>query len=164
VVIFMGVVVHYNISGYGDSSYNSYDYKDRKYCDFERKGYEGLTISNVSPWELREIRRWIKKQSGYIYLSTVEEFHTTDNNGYNDNSVCLWFSQKDQRENFVTFLELLPKREFTIDFDEYTTEARLDFKKSIMKSNRREVHRDNNRVTVCFDNDVEAMAFKLRWI
>lgn len=161
---FYGFDIYYHeISGYGDSSYNSYDYRDRKFCDLERKGYKGLAVSDVSPWELREIRRWIKKQPEHIYMSKVEEFHTTDNDGYDDNSVCLWFSDPNRLYEFDTFLKTLPKREFTIDFSETAVEAIATFEKNIMKSNRREVQR-NDCVTLCFDDDVEAMAFKLRWL
>lgn len=161
---------YYSIGGYGDSSYNSYDYKDRKYCDFEKKGYRGFTVSDMSDWELREIRRWVKKETAYVYLSTVEEYHTTDNGGYRDNCVCLWFSAPKRIDKFVAFLKTLPSRSFMVDIKvdgRHPTETKelcQLFQKDIMKSNRRIVCRDDGYVTLCFDDDVEAMAFKLRWI
>lgn len=162
---FYGFEMNYHsISGYGGSAYNAFDYRDRKYCDLERKGYAGFTVSDISPWELREIRRWIKKQPEHIYMSQVDNFETTDNDGYDDNCVCLWFSDPDRIDDFKSFLESLPKREFMVDLNEYVAEAKDAFAKLMRKGNKREVYRDNNLVTLCFDDDVEAMAFKLRWI
>lgn len=161
---------HHTISGYGDSAYNSFDYKDRKYCDFERKGYAGYTISDLSRWELLQVKRWIKKQPEYIYLSQLDLFETTDNGGYVDNSVCLWFSRPDRIKEFVAFLDLLPNREYSVDFDETNSDAMAAFTKDELKSNRRLVLRNktddtwDRRMTVTFDDAIDAMAFKLRWI
>ena len=96
---FYGFGMHYHdICGY---RYTGYDYKDTKFRQLEKDGYHGFTVSDTSRWEMREIRRWIKKQKSYVYMSLVEEYHTPDNDGYYDNGVYLWFSKKGQKERFI---------------------------------------------------------------
>lgn len=160
---FYGFEMHYHtISAYG---YDTNDPKDRKFHKLEKQGYIGLTVSDFSQWELREIRKWVKRQTAHIYVSKVEGYHTTDNGGYDDACICMWFSEESQSHNFTVFLESLPKREYSVDFErgKFSMHAHTAYLKDEMKANRRLVERDKV-ITITFDDEIEAMEFKLRWL
>ena len=153
-------ISYHTINGFG---YDDSDSQGRKFRQLEKKGYHGFTVSDMSKWELRKIRKWVKQQSSHVYMSAVEDFHTTDNGGYKDNCVCLWFSKKGQKEVFVKFLDTFPERKFVVDFDVLTVGAKEAFEKNQFKSNRRLVFR-NREVTAIFDDVTDAVAFKLEWL
>ena len=160
--------IHYHtISGYG---YDCCGYQDKLFGEFEKKGYIGLTTSETSPWELREIRRWVKKQNQFMYMNKNDVFHTTDEGGYTDNCNCYWFSSKKQQKDFIKLLDSFPKREHEVEFEtgnqEYYYAAKEAFRKQKYKSNCRFVERDEEwpeRAVVQFSNQADALAFKLKW-
>jgi len=162
--------IHYHtISGYG---YDCCGYQDKLFGEFEKKGYIGLTTSETSPWELREIRRWVKeqKQKQDMYMNKNDVFYTTDEGGYTDNCNCYWFSSKKQKKDFIKLLDSFPKREHEVEFEtgdeEYYYTVEEAFRKQQHKSNCRFVERDEDhpgRVIVQFSNQADAVAFKLNW-
>jgi len=160
--------IHYHkIAGY---SYEP-DYQNMLFERFEKKGYVGLTTSETSPWELREIRRWVKKQKGHMYMNKTAVFYTTDEDGYVDNCNCYWFSSEKQKKAFIKLLDGFPKRPYEVEFEtgdeEYYHAAEEAFRKQQYKSNCRFVERDEEypgRAIIQFSNQGDAVAFKLRWI
>lgn len=98
----------------------------RRYARLEEKGYVGMTFSSVTAFELKKIKKWLKDQDDKsIKLSNSDWYWNGDCDGYNDNSFCVWFSQKDQREDFKKFLETFEERPFNI---------RMDFEGKTIKS------------------------------
>ncbi len=160
--------IHYHkIAGYG---YYCCNYQDQLFGKFEKDGYIGLTTSETSPWELREIRRWVKKQKEHMYMNKTEVFYTTDEGGYIDNCNCYWFSKPKQKEDLIKLLDSFPERPYEVEFEpgnkEYYYEAEEAFRKQQYKSNCRFVEKDEDwpgRATIQFSNEEDAMVFKLRW-
>lgn len=160
--------IHYHtISGY---AYEDYNYQGRIFKKFEEDSYIGLTTSETSPWELREIRRWVKKQKQHMYMNKNEVFYTTDEDGYTDNCNCYWFSKSKQKKDFIKLLDSFPDRKHEIEFEtgdeEYYYVVQEAFKKQQYKSNCRFVERDEDyhgRAVVQFSNEADAVAFKLKW-
>lgn len=161
--------IHYHtISGYG---YDCCDYQDGLFGEFEKKGYTGLTTSETSPWELREIRRWVKKQKQkrHMYMGKNAVFYTTDEDGYVDNCNCYWFSNKKQEEDFIKLLDNFPERKYEVEVetrDEEYYVVKKAFNKQQYKSNCRFVERNEDcpgSAVVQFSNQADAVAFKLKW-
>jgi len=162
--------IHYHtIAGYG---YDCCDYQDQLFAKFEKKEYIGLTTSETSPWELREIRRWVKKQKQkqHMYMNKNAVFYTTDEDGYTDNCNCYWFSKSKQKKDFIKLLDSFPERPYEIEFEtgdeKYYYVVEKAFKKQQYKSNCRFVERDEDylgRAVIQFSNEADAVAFKLKW-
>ena len=153
-------LTYHTISAFGYPN----DSQGRKFRDFEKKGFVGLTTSDMSNWELIQIRRWIKVQSEYIYMSEVKEFHTTDNNGYYDNCCCYWFPNETLRDKFTNFLDTLPPRQHLIEISGPPKTIFSAFKKLSKKSNNRLVHGHRNSIILTFQHLSDAVAFKLQWL
>lgn len=160
--------IHYHtISGY----YDDCNYQSRLFEKFEKDGYIGLTTSETSPWELREIRRWVKKQKEHMYMNKTEVFYTTDEDGYIDNCNCYWFSNPKQKEDLIKLLDSFPERKHEVEFETgnevYYYVVQEAFKKQQYRSNCRFIDRDEEyrpgRAVVQFSNQGDAVAFKLKW-
>ena len=158
---------YHKIAGYG---HDYCGHQDQLFGKFEKKGYTGLTTSETSPWELREIRRWVKNQKEHMYMNKTEIFYTTDEDGYVDNCNCYWFGNKRQKKAFIKLLDSFPERkhevEFETDDDEYYYVVEEAFRKRQYKDNCRFVERDEDcpgRAVVQFSNQADAVAFKLKW-
>lgn len=156
---------YHTISGHG---YDDYNYQGRLFQKFESDGYIGLTTSDTSPWELREIRRWVKKQKESMYMGKTEWFDTSDEDGYTDNCNCYWFSNKKQEKDFIKLLNSFPERKHEVEFEtgdeEYYYVVEEAFKKQQYKSNCRFIERyDPGLAVVQFSNQSDAVAFKLKW-
>jgi len=156
---------YHTISGYHFEP----DYQSMLFEKFEKKGYVGLTTSDTSPWELREIRRWIKKQKDHMYMNRNEWFDTSDEDGYIDNCNCYWFSNPKQKEELIKLLDSFPERKHEVELEigdkEYYA-AYEAFRKQQYKNNCRFVERDEDcpgRAVVQFSNQGDAVAFKLKW-
>lgn len=162
--------IHYHtIRG---AAYDDYDYRGKLFNKFEDDGYVGLTTSETSPWELREIRRWIKKQKQYVYMDKNEVFYTTDEDGYMDNNNCYWFVSEEQKNEFIKLLDGFPKRSYEVEFktgdEEHYNVVWEDFRKQQYKNNCRFVERDEDyyssgEAIIQFANQADAMVFKLKW-
>lgn len=155
---------YHTISGYHFDP----DYQTMLFEKFEKKGYVGLTTSDTSPWELREIRRWIKKQKQHMYMNRNEWFDTSDEDGYTDNCNCYWFSKQKQKEDFIKLLDSFPERKYEIELEiedeEFYHAAEEEFRKQQYKNNCRFIERHPGKAVVQFSNQAVAVAFKLKYI
>ena len=139
------------------------DSQGRKFRAFEKNGFVGLTTSDMSSWELRKIRQWIKAQPEYIYMSDMETFHTTDNGGYYDNCCCYWFPDKALRDKFIDFLDTLPPRPHLVEISEASAALYKAFDQLQKKSNNRIVVHNKIDIVLTFQHLADAVAFKLQW-
>ena len=155
---------YHTISGYSFD----HDYQTMLFERFEKKGYVGLTTSDTSSWELREIRRWIKKQKEHMYMNRSEWFDTSDEDGYTDNCNCYWFSNPKQKEDFIKLLDSFPERKYEVEFEtgdeEHYYMVEEEFRKQQYKNNCRFVERYTGKAVVQFSSQSDAVAFKLKWV
>ena len=152
-----GFDIHYH-------SLHAYGYDDdaqgRLFRNFEKKGYVGLTTSDASPWELREIRRWIRKQTTHIYMSKNIEYYTSDNGGYHDVCNCYWFADPNTLDDFVEFLDTFPERSYFVEVNVHEEPDLLEvFEKTKYESNRRLVLKNRGEAIILFDDAIKAMEF-----
>lgn len=106
----------WNICGYAND-YNDDGRASRcVYASYERKGWLGLTVTNMSDIEYRALTGWAKgKGKDVVYISKRDfcdgEIHVTSFIGsYEDYCLNFWFSTEELMDEFDLFLEQFPKR------------------------------------------------------
>jgi hypothetical protein len=82
---------------------------------YERRGWLGLTATNMSDHEFREIRKWFREREGAWVSKRIgdcDEPHIREMIGeYEDHCVTMWFATEALLDAFVEFLKAFPVRD-----------------------------------------------------
>jgi hypothetical protein len=107
--------------------YDDLSYQGRLFKKFGKRNACGYTLCTLSPFEIKAVRRWFKnkKASGrWVYISNADMFNDIDDkriSSFLNGSYCMWFEDETLLEEFVLFLEALPRRanEIILSLDEF---------------------------------------------